>query len=277
MRDLLKRPTDCVARRTTYAPSSSPFAFGLFKRSLQILAIFALSGCASFSEFFSETPVAETLSFKEKSPRYSENPQMGVPSNRQYRRMTKNRMEEESELHSQAGSMWVNEGQGSYLFVQNKTRREGDILNVKLEGAALRQVETKVGVIKKLLKQLEEQQQQSEIKTQNMAESAPNGGAVTPPPARAPAGEDKKKDDKEDLSDVQNISTRIVERLPDGNYRVKGQQPFMIGKREYKVIVTGLIRPEDYNDEGVPSSKLLDPQFDVVSLRRKQGNETNTL
>lgn len=239
---------------------------------LFVVFVALLSGCASLLE----SPVAETLSFKEKAPRYSENPQMGVPSNRQYRRMTKNRMEEEAELHSQAGSMWVNEGQGSYLFVQNKARREGDLLNVKLEGAALRQVETKVGVIKKLLKQLEdqEQQQQSDIKAQNMAESAPNGG--TAPPARAPAAENK-KDEKEDLSDVQNISTRIVERLPDGNYRVKGQQPFMIGKREYKVIVTGMIRPEDYNDAGVPSSKLLDPQFDVVSLRRKQGNETNSL
>ena len=66
------------------------------------------------------------------------------------------------------------------------------------------------------------------------------------------------------------VPTRIVERLPDGNYSVKGAQPFMIGKREYKVIVTGMIRPEDFNDEGVSSNKLLDPQYDVVSIRRSQ-------
>jgi flagellar L-ring protein precursor FlgH len=66
------------------------------------------------------------------------------------------------------------------------------------------------------------------------------------------------------------IQTRIVERLPDGNYRIKGQQPFMIGKREYKVIIVGLLRPEDYNDEGINSSKIIDPQYDVVSIRKKE-------
>jgi flagellar L-ring protein precursor FlgH len=47
----------------------------------------------------------------------------------------------------------------------------------------------------------------------------------------------------------------------------------MIGKREYKVIVTGLIRPEDFNDAGIISEKLLDPQYDVVSLRKTKSNE----
>jgi flagellar L-ring protein precursor FlgH len=69
---------------------------------------------------------------------------------------------------------------------------------------------------------------------------------------------------------VEAIPTRVVERLVDGNYRVKGVQPFMIGKREYKVIVTGFVRPEDFSDEGVSSNKILDPQWDVVSLRRVQ-------
>lgn len=238
-----------------------------------LLFVSLLTACSTFQGLFGDNVVAEKLNLVASPPRYSENPQMNVPSNRQYKRMTKSQLEEDSELHSQAGSMWVSEGQASYLFVQNKTRREGDLLNVKLEGAALRQVETKVGVIKKLLKQLEEQQE-AEMQRQRLADSGEAGEA-----ARAPAAAkaEPKKDEKEDLSDVQNVSTRIVEKLPDGNYRVKGMQPFMIGKREYKVIVTGLIRPEDYNDEGVASSKLLDPQFDVVSVRRKAENENSVL
>jgi flagellar L-ring protein precursor FlgH len=87
---------------------------------------------------------------------------------------------------------------------------------------------------------------------------------------RAPTGATDKKDEKEEPLEIGAVPTRIVERQPDGNYRIKGSQPFMIGKREYKVIVTGLIRPEDFNDEGVSSQKLLDPQFDVVSIRRNQ-------
>lgn len=227
------------------------------------------TGCASFD--FGSSSVAKSVGLgSEKPARYSDNPQMSVPSNRQYRPMNRSRMEEEAELHSQAGSMWVNEGQTSYLFVQNKTRREGDILNVRLDGPAQKQVETKVSVIKKLLKQLEEQQ--SEVQQQKMAESAPNGGAERAP-AAVPPPKAAEKEEKEDLSEVGAIPSRIVERLADGNYRVKGAQPFMIGKREYKVIVTGIIRPEDFNDEGISSTKLLDPQFDVVSIRRNKNNE----
>ena len=71
-------------------------------------------------------------------------------SNRQYKKMTRQKLEEESELHPQAGSMWVMEGQGAYLFAQNKTRKEGDLLNVKLDGSALKQVDTKVTVIRRI-------------------------------------------------------------------------------------------------------------------------------
>lgn len=224
--------------------------------------------------------VKENIPFVEKAVppvRYSENPQMASPSNRQYRRMTRNRMEEESDLGSQAGSMWVMDGQTSYLFAQNKTRREGDLLNVKLDGAAQKQVEAKVAVIKKLLKQLEEQQKAELAK--KMASNQQAEGNREPAgekkPATAPAAPAEEKEEKVDLSEIQTIPTRIMEKMADGNYRVKGAQPFMIDKREYKVLVTGVIRPEDYNDEGVSSTKLMDPQFDVVSIRRNRGNEQN--
>jgi flagellar L-ring protein precursor FlgH len=220
--------------------------------------------------------VTENIPFigDEKPVRYSENPQMTAPSNRQYKRMTKNRMEEEADLGSQAGSMWIMDGQASYLFTQNKTRRDGDVLNVKLEGPAQKQVETKVKVIKKLLKQIEEQErlERGEGKSQGLA-----GDTAADGKDRAPASTPKpeEKEEKADLTEIATIPARIIEKLPDGNYRVKGAQPFMIDKKEYRVIVTGMIRPEDYNDEGVSSSKLLDPQFDVVSIRRnKNASET---
>ncbi len=228
-----------------------------------------LSSCAS---------VTEKIPFvgDEAPLRYSENPQMTAPTNRQYKKMTKNRMEEEAELGSQAGSMWLMDGQSSYLFTQNKTRRDGDILNVKLEGPAQKQVETKVKVIKKLLKQIEEQERlESNGGKQEILAGKDGADAKDRAPASAPKAEEK--EDKADLTDIALIPTRIIEKLPDGNYRVKGSQPFMIDKKEYKVIVTGMIRPEDYNDEGISSSKLLDPQFDVVSLRRNKANASETL
>lgn len=252
-----------------------------------------LTGCATFNDLLAaldEKPtrraVTSTTTAPEgDSPRYSDTPQLGVPTDRQYKRMTRNRMEEESDLGASAGSTWVMEGQGAYLFAQNKMRKEGDLLNVKLDGPALKQVETKVSVIKKLLKQLEDEQERQRLEEQEALKNKlakGEGGDRSPasektsdvPPvvsAAAPASPEGAKE--EGLADVDIIPTRLIEKLADGNYRIKGQQPFMIGKREYKVIVTGLIRPEDFNDEGISSGKLLDPQYDVVSIRRNTRNE----
>ncbi|GIL16692.1 MAG: hypothetical protein BroJett040_04430 [Oligoflexia bacterium] len=254
-----------------------------------ILMGFALSGCATMKGWVglddekpkakvADQPKAEVMIDGEKVVRFSENQNMPNVTNRQYRRMNRQRMEEEAELHAGAGSMWVMEGQGAYLFTQNKTRREGDILNVKVEGPAQKQIETKVSVIKKLLKQLEDEekrarefeQMKNDPKLAEGQQPAPGPDGKTPAPVAQRAPAEAAKEEKDEPIQIDTVSTRIVERQPDGNYRIKGQQPFMIGKREYKVLVTGMIRPEDFNDEGVSSNKILDPQYDVVSLRRKE-------
>ncbi len=246
-----------------------------------------LSGCATIKGWVGlgdskEKAAAATKTIVDTPVRFSDNNNVPATSAREYKRMTRQRMEEESQVNSQAGSMWVMEGQGAYLFAQNKTRREGDLLNVKIEGAAQQQIDTKVAVIKKLLKQLEDEEKKAkdreEAEKLKLAQ-AENGGtdrspasttAAAPPPPPPPPAPEKKSEEKDEQVKIDSVPTRLVEKQPDGNYRLKGQQPFMIGKREYKVIVTGIIRPEDFNDEGVSSAKLLDPQFDVVSLRRKE-------
>lgn len=229
-----------------------------------------LTGCASFDKLMAsldgETNVPPLKDIY-KAPRYSENENLAVPTDRNYRRMTKTRMEEEAQLQANAGSMWVMEGQGSYLFAQNKMRKEGDVLNVAMDPSAKGQIDTKVSVIKKLLKQLDEQKslelKSAQKKTGNEAD-------------RAPASEEKAAAEKSEVDEpveIAKVPSKIIEKLPDGNYRIKGQQPFMIGKRDYKVIITGMIRPEDFNDEGISSEKLIDPQYDVVSLRKVKSNE----
>ncbi len=243
------------------------------RNTLAVLSLALLmTGCASLEELLSGPPKTANLENIKSAPRYSEQENLGVPTDRQYKRMTRNRLEEESDLGSNAGSTWVMEGQGAYLFAQNKMRREGDILNVNLDGPAMKQVETKVSVIKKLLKQLEEQQQ-AELKNSLAANADPARGPASEAAAKPEPAKVEEKEEPQSLDEVKNIPTRIVEKLADGNYRIKGQQPFMIGKREYKVIVTGMLRPEDFNDEGISSQKLLDPQYDVVSIRRNTRNE----
>ena len=248
-----------------------------------------ITGCSLFPKREPEIKKSEPV--KNDLVKFSDNPNMISVSDRHYKKMTRQRLEEESELNAQDGSMWVMEGQGAYLFAQNKARREGDILNVKIEGSAQRQVEVKVSVIKKLLKQLEEEEAQQKLKVPNQQgiDLGPmaNKDGKNPDPGRNPAGEPSKpieskpdiakkgegegdKAEKEGPQMTEPVPTRIVERLGDGNYRLKGQQSFMIGKREYKIIVTGMIRPEDFNEDGVSSNRLLDAQFDVVSIRKKE-------
>ncbi len=249
------------------------------KRSVFFQAVFLLmvvlsmmnTGCSTWNKLIGQEEVVapKVLEIDGKpATRYSETPTVLNPSNRNYRKMTRSRMEEESDLGAQAGSMWVMEGQGAYLFSQNKSRREGDLLNVKVEGPAQKQIETKVGVIKKLLKQLEEEELRAKQPPVPVTVGENSGTAPKAEPQRAPAAEAEKE--KDEPMEIGAVPTRIVERQADGNYRIKGSQPFMIGKREYKVIVTGLVRPEDYNDDGISSNKILDPQFDVVSIRRSQ-------
>ncbi len=230
--------------------------------------VFLGQGCATIDKM--DIPLISNGPTK-----YSDTPQMLVAEKRKYKRMTKAQMEEEADLQSQAGSLWQMDGQNSFLFAQNKAKREGDALNLKLEGPGFKQVETKVNVIRTLLKEIEAAEKLK--RKGGVQQQAPIAGGENSNGGRAPAAEtpEKKDDAKADLTDVQNISAKLVERLPDGNYRVKGSQPFMIDKKEFKVIVTGLLRPEDFMEEGVSSNKLLDPQFDVVTLRRNTPDESD--
>lgn len=266
-----------------------------------ILLSFAvvLSSCAMMDKIFDNkeaaaapnpaAPADTGTEARKDAPlvKYSENSNMAPPTDRNYRAMTRARMEEESELNAQAGSMWMMEGQTSYLFTQNKIRREGDSMNLKLEGAGMKQVENKVSIIRSLLKKLEAQQKAAEeaakaakLAEQEKAETADRApaSATDKPVEKKLAAVEPAKEEKEekiDLKEVESIPTRITERMSDGSYRVRGSQTMMIGKREYRVIATGVVRQEDFNDNGVSSSKLLEPQFDVILVKRMKNEVTN--
>lgn len=234
--------------------------------------------------------------------RYSEMNNMAPPSDRQYKRMTRKKMEEESELYSSAGSLWKMDGQTSYLFAENKHRREGDPTIIKMEGSALKLIENKVAVVQDLLKQLENQKNQSEenikkaeaekmrlaqveeekklrqariargeIVVDPMEEEQNSAMVMTAAESRKPAGEvvsKAEKEEKTDLKEIENIPSKIVEKMAGDTYRIRGQQFLTIKKKPYKVIATALVRAEDFRDGGVSSTKLLDAQYDLIHVKR---------
>jgi flagellar L-ring protein precursor FlgH len=244
--------------------------------------IIFLSGCASLGQRWKAfinggdqpTNNADTAPTKEVT--YSQQSNMDPGEKRQYHRVTKETLQQDSHLDDHSGSLWTMEGQGAYLFAQNTVRLIGDPIPVALDGDPRAQVETKATVIKKLMDRIEARQKE-QLERRLAEENAPDAQNA---PAAAPAAEaepakpkpdaakDKKDDDKLDLK-VTTVPSRIVERTVDGNYRIKGSQDFMIGSRDYRVIVTGIVRAEDFSEDGVSATKLLDPKFDVVSAQDK--------
>ncbi len=251
-------------------------------------------------------PVVEEKPEVEPLMKYSDLNNMAPPSDRNYRRMTRKTMEEEAQLQASAGSLWVMEGQTSYLFSQNKHHNEGDPTSIKVEGSALKQIETKVAVIQDLLKELEVQKikadedqkvqdkekmrlAEEEKKKQELADMIANNDPRYDPyagqypvdpaeAARQPAADGKKpeeskeadKTDIVDLKEIEIIPSRIVEKMPDGMFRIRGHQFLTIKRRPYKVIATAIVRPEDFNEGSISSAKLLEPQYDVIHIKRTE-------
>jgi flagellar L-ring protein FlgH len=260
-----------------------------FRILVTIFALGGLIGCASFGQQWKKlvsgdssdsTPKAQTPA--NKGTTYSQQNNSLPSTYRQYKRTTRADLENEAHLEGKAGSLWVMEGQGAYLFSQNIVRMVGDPIAVKLEGDPQEQLSAKSKVISKLLAQLEDRRRRAlgrgpageeakgDDKTQGADKPAADKTAKTPAPgaggAATPNGQPPGGDDIKDFN-VKLVPTRVVERLVDGNYRVRGTQPFMIGQREYKVIVAGIVRAEDFNEEGINSSQLLDSSFDIVSSK----------
>lgn len=247
------------------------------------------TGCASLGKklkaFLGGKPapdVAESSELAISTPRFSETDNLRYSTDRKYRRMTKDRFEEEAEVAASQGSLWIMEGQGAYLFAQNRTRLVGDLLSVQIRGAPQTQLQTKTRVIAKLLEKLERPEGMiappvarapaavapvPALAPGAQAANAPPGPAGAAPAPVAAAAPPPLARGEVPFS-VDRVPTRIVEVMKDGSYRVKGSQEFMIGKREYRVIVTGIVRPEDFNEDGIEAEKVLDSQFDIVSNKR---------
>lgn len=251
-----------------------------YLRYLIILVLpFAISACGTMAKdlknFFAGKSSAEstaTTSYPRSSGAitFSEEKNIPVSNERSYQRMTRKQFEAEELSGERAGSLWVMEGQDSYLFSENIVRLPGDLLNVVLEGQPEKQLSTKVKVITDLTKKLEDRRRKL-ASAPNVNAAPKEGEAAAATPGAEKVATEKQANTEETTVetpfDVKEIPVRIVERMADGNYRVKGSQTFMIGSKEYRVIATGLVKPGDVNHNRVESSKMLDSKFDIVKYK----------
>lgn len=245
-----------------------------------ILVLVFTTGCSSLGKKWKELisggrAPASKASQQPQATSYSDQDNLVPTTYRQYKRVKHKDLENQARLDSGAGSLWVMEGQGAYLFSQNIVRMIGDPLAIRMEGEPKEQMSQKAEVVADLLKQLEARRKMARARAKGTpAEKKSESPEQNPQAAtdlaaaanRAPASKDSGP------FSVKSVPTRIVERMVDGNYKVRGMQPFMIGSREYKVIVSGIVRSEDFNEQGISATQLLDPKFDIVSSK---GSETH--
>ena len=265
-----------------------------FTKTLMFISfLFLLSGCASVGKAWrsfigADKNQPKVAAAQPSAASFNKQNNLLPETHRQYKRTKRKDLEDDAHLDSKAGSLWVMEGQGAYLFSQNTVRMIGDPIGVTIEGEPQEQLSAKSNVIRELLTQIEERRRRAlgrgpagEKKpgeanapnAQNASAGAPGADPANPAAqnlanptntATQPGAESNKD------FNVKTVPTRVVERLVDGNYRVRGMQPFMIGSREYKVIVSGIVRAEDFNEDGISASQLLDSNFDIVSSKNTE-------
>jgi len=197
---------------------------------------------------------------------FANQPNVSTGKDRKYRRVTKDNFGDDEGLEESSGSLWRKEGQASYLFSQNNLRLMGDIINVDVEGKAADNLGAKLAIIKQNLARIENPKPTSNkgAGKDRQPAAAEAGGAAgdagQTEDAKAKALAEKKFD---------SVPCRITERNPDGSYRVKGQSSVYVGRHEYRLIVTGLVRPDDVTSDVVGSSKLIDGKFDLVASNKE--------
>ena len=229
----------------------------------------SLTSCASFGRSIKGFLGGNTESKKKIKKSAS---RVGkIDKKKKYKRTDHKTLQEMSRLGAESGSLWIERGQGSYLFTQNTNRLIGDLVNIEIEGQAKKQIETKVNVIQNLINKIKAQQEARKLASQQRkaprTKKTKNGKVVKVAAPAPPPPPPKQPNQK---FEVKTVPSRITEILKDGSYMVKGDQTFMIGKREYKLVVNGIVRQEDFDDQGISAETLLDPKFDIVTNRKKR-------
>ncbi len=247
----------------------------VFKKLFLFTIVAALCACASPPK---EEEVTYASPMPEAEKKYSSTPNYINAPERKYKRTTRESLSRDAKLQQEAGSLWVMQGQGSYLFAQNNLRMIGDLVSIDIDGEPKKELEQKVETIAYLLKRLEQrriefEQKQADRRMAMMKEREDKDNEGRQPASdianKKPEGE-KEKNSLEDFKfNIKKVATRIRERLFNGNYRVEGSKGFLIGDKEYRVIITGVARAEDIVGEAVNSSKLIEANFDIVSTLRK--------
>lgn len=193
---------------------------------------------------------------------------------------------------TQAGSLWGSDGQTNYYFTKNKIRGVGDIVTVKIETDLVKDTSAEV------VRTLNEKERETELEIAQKrldGKSAPapskaekkdqvSTAAAAPARAGAPDAKDKKAEAKPeesegreatyadidvssavDLKEGDSMMAEILERYPNGNYKIRGVKKIRYRNATRLLNLVGVVRSVDIaEDDTVPSSKMYEYRLEVL-------------
>lgn len=224
------------------------------------------------------------------APAFSMNPNMAPSTRRQYRNGNRATAADFVDDSQNEGSLWASDGQTNYYFTKNKIRGVGDIISIKMEGGLIKDLGAEV---KRTLTPKEKDAElalaQDRIRQKAMgipdatatAANTPPGGAAPGAPAaptdnRAPASVNDRNlleatpadidvTKSLEVKDGDLIMAEIVERYPNGNYKIRGTKrvQYKTGTPRLMTLVAVARGTDIGEDDVINSGKLYEYQLEA--------------
>lgn len=188
------------------------------------------------------------------------------------------------------GSLWASNGQTNYYFTKNRIRSPADIISVSLEPEMIRDITLEIrrglsdSEMNRELMLAQERIQRKTLGAANDGKGGPGGGTpggAQASPERSPAGEaaapavegeipiattaDVDLAGSLELKEGDAMLAEIVERYPNGNYKIRGSKRVAYKNGQSRVVsLLGVVRGSDIaEDETVKSGKLYEYRLEA--------------
>ncbi len=227
------------------------------------------------------------------APSYSNSPDYAPPTRRLYKNGNRATRADFVDESTNEGSLWASDGQTNYYFTKNKIRGVGDIVSVKVEEGLVKDSANEIArTLNSRERQMELEIAQDRIRSKAFGlpgpDAKPGADALATSnaaPARAPAGAagaDPQKTDKDvevrratpadidvaksmELKAGDNIMSEIIERYPNGNYKIRGSKKVAY-RNGYRILsMVGIVKGSDIGeDDSVASGKLYEYRLEAL-------------
>ncbi len=223
-----------------------------------------------------------------EGPSMADTPSYAPPVKRMYKNGVRATRADFVDEDTNEGSLWASDGQTNYYFTKNKVRGVGDILTIKVEDGLVQDTAFEVG---RTLSPAEREHELNVVQERIRRQIASTKEAEkkdTPPEITTGKKDDAKqaayaapvdsegKERKASWADVNlkeavqfkagdAIMAEIVERYPNGNYKIRGTKKVQYRDRSRYATLVGIAKGTDMaEDDTIQSGKLYEYRLEVA-------------